>query len=58
MQGLEFKLPVKDIILKCGEGIDSDYRGTNIIRFVPPLIIEKMNVDEMIAILDECLAEI
>ena len=31
--------------------------GTNIIRFVPPLVITKENVDEMLAILTECLDE-
>ena len=31
--------------------------GTNIIRFVPPLVITKENVDEMIHILDECIQE-
>ena len=30
--------------------------GANIIRFVPPLVITKENVDEMISILDTCIA--
>lgn len=29
--------------------------GTSIIRFVPPLVITKENVDEMIGILRRCL---
>ena len=29
--------------------------GNNVIRFVPPLVIEKEHVDEMIEILDSCL---
>jgi acetylornithine/N-succinyldiaminopimelate aminotransferase len=59
MQGLEFKFPVNDIIFKALEkGLVLITAGTNIIRFVPPLIIEKKHVDEMIAILDECLAEV
>ena len=29
--------------------------GANIVRFVPPLIIEKEHVDEMIAILEDCI---
>ena len=29
--------------------------GTNVIRFIPPLVITRENVDEMIAILEECL---
>ena len=29
--------------------------GTNVIRFVPPLVIEKKHVDEMTAVLDKIL---
>ena len=29
--------------------------GANIVRFVPPLVISKENVDEMIDILDSCI---
>jgi tRNA A37 threonylcarbamoyladenosine synthetase subunit TsaC/SUA5/YrdC len=29
--------------------------GADIIRFVPPLVITRENVDEMIAILDTCI---
>ena len=28
----------------------------NVIRFVPPLVIEKELVDEMISILEDCIA--
>ena len=31
--------------------------GTDIIRFVPPLVITKEDVDEMAAILESCLEE-
>lgn len=56
MQGLEFKIPVKDIIPKALEkGLVLITAGANVIRFVPPLIIEKKHVDEMITILDQCL---
>lgn len=59
MQGLEFKIPVKDIIPKVLEhGLVLISAGTNVIRFVPPLIIEKKHVDEMITILDQCLSEL
>ncbi|HAR78420.1 MAG TPA: aspartate aminotransferase family protein, partial [Anaerostipes hadrus] len=30
--------------------------GNNVIRFVPPLVIEKEHVDEMISILEDCIA--
>ena len=29
--------------------------GANIIRFVPPLVISRENVDEMVEILESCL---
>ena len=29
--------------------------GTHVIRFVPPLVIEKEDIDQMIAVLDEIL---
>lgn len=56
MQGLEFKAPVKDIILKA---MDNNLiliaAGANIIRFIPPLVIEKKHVDEMITILEKSI---
>lgn len=56
MQALEFKEPVKDIITKCQEkGLILINAGANTLRFVPPLIIEKSHVDEMISILEQCL---
>ncbi|MHB8128159.1 MAG: aspartate aminotransferase family protein [Mobilitalea sp.] len=59
MQGLEFNIPVKDIIPKVmNKGLILIAAGTNVIRFVPPLIIQKEHVDEMIAIFDQCLSEI
>lgn len=58
MQGLVFNKPVGDIITKALEkGLILINAGTDIIRFVPPLIITKSNVDEMIAILRSCLEE-
>lgn len=56
MQGLVFKKPVGDIITKALDcGLILINAGTNIIRFVPPLVINKNHVDEMIAILKTCL---
>ena len=58
MQGLVCKEPVGDIIHKAMEkGLILINAGPNIIRIVPPLIIEKEHVDEMTDILDKCLAE-
>lgn len=56
MQGLVFKKTVGDIITKALErGLILINAGTNIIRFVPPLVINKNHVDEMITILKTCL---
>ena len=56
MQGLEFKNPVKDIITRAMDaGLILIAAGTNIIRFVPPLVIKKEHVDEMIGILEKSL---
>ncbi|MBB2182643.1 aspartate aminotransferase family protein [Lachnospiraceae bacterium MD1] len=59
IQGLEFKIPVKEIIEKVlNAGLVLFTAGNNIIRFVPPLIIEKQHVDDMVGILDQCLSTI
>ena len=56
MQGLVFDRPVGDIIGKALEkGLILINAGPNIIRFVPPLVIEEEHVDKMIEILASCL---
>lgn len=56
MQGLEFHKPVGDVIIKAmEEGLILINAGSSIIRFVPPLVIGKRDVDDMIAILKKCL---
>ena len=56
LQGLEFDHPVADIINKAlDKGLVLINAGTNIIRFIPPLVIEKSDVDEMIDKLNSCL---
>ncbi len=56
MQGLVFDRPVGEIINRALDGgLILINAGTNIIRFVPPLIITKENVDEMIEILSSCM---
>lgn len=58
MQGLVFSVPVGDIIARALEkGLILINAGTNIIRFVPPLVITREHVDEMLAVLTECLDE-
>lgn len=56
MRGLELTEPVAPYITKALEkGLILMSAGTHVIRFIPPLIIEKEHVDEMIAILEEIL---
>lgn len=58
MQGLVFNKPVGPVIAKAMEkGLILINAGTNIIRFVPALVITKANVDEMIGILETCIEE-
>ena len=57
MQGIECKDPVNDIIVKAQEkGLLVISAGANILRFVPPLVIEKKHIDDMITILKDCLS--
>ena len=57
MQGLVFDRPVAPYIQKAiDKGLLLINAGTNIIRMVPPLIITKQDIDDMIAILDGCLS--
>lgn len=59
MQGLVFNRPVADVINKALEkGLILINAGAEIIRFVPPLIITKEDVDDMITILDSCLGDL
>lgn len=56
MQGLEFSIPVNGIIANAlNKGLVLISAGTNVIRFLPPLIVGKEHVDEMISILTECI---
>ncbi len=56
MQGLEFDHPVGDILKRAlEEGLVLINAGTNVIRFLPPLVITREHVDEMVAILKKCL---
>ncbi len=56
MQGLELSEPAGPYIMKALEkGVILMSAGTHVIRFVPPLVIEKKDIDEMIAVLDEIL---
>ncbi len=53
LQGLEFDRPVGDIINKALEnGLILINAGANVIRFIPPLVITRKDVDDMISILE------
>ena len=59
MQGLVFDRPVGDIITEAMErGLVLINAGTNIIRFLPSLVITKENVDDMITILRESVRKV
>lgn len=59
MHGLECTMPVGPIIQKAmDQGLIVINAGANILRFVPPLVIEKEHVDEMIQILDGIFKEL
>lgn len=59
MQGLQFDRPVSAYIKKAMEkGLILINAGSDVIRFVPPLIITENNIDDMICILDKCLSEV
>lgn len=59
MQGLEFAFPVKDIIPELmKQGLIVFSAGTHVIRFVPPLIITKEHVNELMVILEGVFSNI
>ena len=59
MQGLVLDRPVSGIINEAlSKGLILINAGSEIIRFVPPLVITKENVDDMIGILDSCLESV
>ena len=57
IQGLEFTVPAGPIVSKAllEEKLVLISAGSHIIRFVPPLIIQKSDVDEMAARLERVL---
>jgi acetylornithine/N-succinyldiaminopimelate aminotransferase len=56
IQGLVMKTPVSEVISKCQEkGLLVISAEGNVLRLLPPLVIEKRHIDEMKDILDEVL---
>ena len=59
MQGLVFDTPVAPVINKAlDKGLILINAGANILRFVPPLVIGKEHIDEMVSILDGCIEDV
>lgn len=59
MQGLEFSVPVGPVAKETIEsGVILITAGTNVIRFVPPLIIKREHVDEMLEVFTSVLNKI
>jgi len=58
MIGLELRFDVLNVILKCMEsGVLILDAGRNILRFLPPLVIEREHIDRVIDILDTVIEE-
>ena len=56
MQGLQMEIPVGQVAAKALEqGLMVITAGSDVLRFVPPLVIEKQHVDEMAEKLDAVL---
>ena len=58
MQGLVCEVPVGQVAAKALEqGLIIITAGSDVLRFLPPLIMEKVHVDEMIEKLSKVLDE-
>jgi acetylornithine/succinyldiaminopimelate/putrescine aminotransferase len=57
MQGIELSVPAAPIVQKCLDGgLLLVTAGERVIRFVPALIVGESHIDEMIGVLERCLA--
>lgn len=58
MIGIELRFEVKNIILNgLKKGVLFLYAGKNVLRFLPPLVINKEQIDKVIEVLDGLLSE-
>jgi acetylornithine/succinyldiaminopimelate/putrescine aminotransferase len=58
MLGAELRYDVRNIILKTmDKGVLILDAGRNVLRFLPPLVIEKEQIDKTISVLDEVIGE-
>ena len=59
MQGLDLKVPPRDVIAECMKrGLLVCSAGYTVLRFVPPLIASKDDIDKAASIVDEALSEL
>ena len=59
MQGLDLKIPPRDVIGKCMErGLLVCSAGYTVLRFVPPLIATDNDIDKAVSIVDSVLSEL
>jgi acetylornithine/LysW-gamma-L-lysine aminotransferase len=58
MLGMELRYDVLNVILKMSDkGVLVLDAGRNVLRFLPPLIIEKAQIDKAVSVLDAGLGE-
>jgi acetylornithine/N-succinyldiaminopimelate aminotransferase len=58
MLGMELRYDVLGVILKTlGKGVLVLDAGRTVVRLLPPLLIEKAQIDQAVAALDEALGE-
>jgi acetylornithine/LysW-gamma-L-lysine aminotransferase len=58
MLGMELRYDVRNVILKAMEkGVLVLDAGRNVLRFLPPLVIEKEQIDKTLSVLDIALKE-
>jgi acetylornithine/LysW-gamma-L-lysine aminotransferase len=58
MLGMELRFDVRNIILKTMDrGVLILEAGRNVLRFLPPLVIEKEQIDKAVAVLDAVIGE-
>jgi acetylornithine/LysW-gamma-L-lysine aminotransferase len=58
MLGMEFRYDVRNVILKTmDKGVLILDAGRNVLRFLPPLVIKKEQIDKTISVLDEVIGE-
>ena len=59
MQGIDLKVPPRDVIAECMKrGLLVCSAGYTVLRFVPPLIASREDIDKAASIVDEALSAI